>query len=50
MVSSLDQLLHIQRVINFLYINLTLELLTFKLSYLRNWAVWFIETCRVNVK
>jgi len=47
---SLDQLLRVQKVTDFLFGNSPLKLIVFKLSYLSNATVYFVETCAVYVK
>jgi len=47
---SLDQLLRVQKVTDFLFGNSPLKLIVFKLSYLSNETVYFVETCAVYVK
>jgi len=47
---SFDRLLQVQGVTKFLYRNVTRELIVFKLSHVRNYAIGFAETCTVYVK
>jgi len=47
---SFDRLLQVQRVTKFLYCNVTRELIVFKLSHVRNYAIGFAETYTVYVK
>jgi len=44
------RLLPVDRVTIFCTGNLTLEQVVFKLSYLSNYDVYFVETCRVHIK